>query len=91
MKLISIAIALMFSAGLAGASLAADYKPNATVKSSKKSAYKYKRAPKVAGYRLRGGYRNGDEFTPYIYRSEYGNYPRFDNRSFSEKVFEGFR
>ncbi len=94
MKFIACLIALSFvSLSAVAPASAASYKPTMSEKkkAKKKAVRKYKRAPQVAGYRLRGGYRNGDDLTPYIYESEYGNYPRFDNRSFSEKVFEGFR
>ncbi len=92
MKFIACLIALGFAILPAATPAAATgYKPGVTAKKSQKSVREYRRAPRVAGYRLRGGYRNGDDLTPYVYESDYGNYPRFDNRSFSERVFEGFR
>ncbi|MDZ4791387.1 MAG: hypothetical protein SGJ17_09305 [Hyphomicrobiales bacterium] len=91
MKFVAFIIAISFAALSALAPAAADYRPGVSAKKSKKSVRKYKRAPQVAGYRLRGGYRNGDEYTPYVYENDYGNYPRFDNRSFSERVMDGLR
>lgn len=91
MKFMAVLIAIGFASLSVPAAVAADYKPGVSAKKSKKSVRKYRRAPQVAGYRLRGGYRNGDEFTPYVYQNDYGNYPRFENRSFSERVMDGLR
>ncbi|MDX2264558.1 MAG: hypothetical protein NW215_06275 [Hyphomicrobiales bacterium] len=92
MRIVALFAVLGFVAAgvMAAPASAADYRPGYKAKKAKKSAG-MKRAPRVAGYRLRGGYRNGDDFSPYIYQSEYGNYPRFDNRSFSDRVFDGLR
>jgi hypothetical protein len=47
--------------------------------------------PQVRGYISRGGgYANGYEYEPFLYKSgPYGNYPYFDDRSFWERVESG--
>jgi hypothetical protein len=90
MKALTIVFLSIFAASGLAAPASAGYKPKSSAKAAKKHVVK-KRTPRVAGYRLSGGYRNGEQYTPYIYQSEYGNYPRFDNRSFSERVFDGMR
>lgn len=82
----AVLLALAFAITSApGAS--ADYRPG--YKSGKKVSAKKRRAPQVAGFRLRGGYRDGLEFEPYVRYNDgnYGNYPNFENRTFSERVF----
>lgn len=87
-----ISAAVLAGAFVASAPASADYKPGS--QKSKSAAVKTKRpAPQVAGFRLRGGYRGGLEFEPYVrFNDGFTSYnPYFNNMSFSERVFEGVR
>lgn len=90
MKLATALVAAIIAVPLAGAApaLAADYAPKTKV--AKKHAHSPKRAPRVAGWTIRGGYLYGDQHTPYAYaekRAPYSQY--YDARGFNERVFGG--
>ncbi len=90
--LMMLCAAVLAGAFLAPAPASADYKPG--YKKSKSVAAKTKRrAPQVAGFRLRGGYRDDLEYQPYVrFNDGYTSYnPYFNNMRFSERVFEGTR
>ncbi len=90
MKFLAILMALAVTAPLAAMPASADYQSGVTAKKKKLSYYKKRRAPQVAGYRLRGGYAQGDDLDARFYNlGPKGNLSEYDNRDFSDRVFEG--
>lgn len=88
MKFLAVLVALTVAAPLAALPASADHRSGVTVK-KKKASYLKRRAPQVAGYRLRGGYAH-DEIDARLYNlGPKANMSEYDNRDFSDRVFEG--